>query len=422
MAHVSTADLELAVPRARARAEAGRWEMRAAALCFAQFSEPFFGALAQSQGLTDPPGYARLFFAPVYAFIAWAIWRDRAKAFAAARAAPLLMALLALVFVSALWSIDSGGTLRRSVWLALTTAFALYLAWRYDWARLLRVIAGGFAVLIAGSFLVGGLMPSIGRMATEHPGAWCGLWTHKNTLGGLMAIAAPLCFAASLVNPNRKQLWRAATLGALVLVLLSTSKTALLAAFIGFAVIAAAHLIRRGPMQALVVATSFAALAILIVSVFLLAPQSVVAALGRDLTFTGRTDIWQSLGAYAAQHPWLGFGYYAFWLDPNGPAYWVRQAVRWDVASAHNGWLELTLGLGRIGVALFVLQFVAACARAAGVLRDPRAGLWTPAFLIVFGFYSMSESHILQANDLFWLIYVAAAARLALDAREKACA
>jgi hypothetical protein len=31
----------------------------------------------------------------------------------------------------------------------------------------------------------------------------------------------------------------------------------------------------------------------------------------------------------------------------------------------------------------------------------------------------MSESHAMQANNVFWTIYVAVAARLALDARER---
>ena len=51
---VTHAPLEAAAPT---RAAAARWEVVAAALCLAQFSEPFFAALAQSQGATDPPGY-----------------------------------------------------------------------------------------------------------------------------------------------------------------------------------------------------------------------------------------------------------------------------------------------------------------------------------------------------------------------------
>ena len=63
----------------RERSGFARWEPVAAALCLAQFSEPLFAAIAQSQGATEPPGHARLFFLPVYAFLAWVLWRDRAR-------------------------------------------------------------------------------------------------------------------------------------------------------------------------------------------------------------------------------------------------------------------------------------------------------------------------------------------------------
>jgi hypothetical protein len=55
--------------------------------------------------------------------------------------------------------------------------------------------------------------------------------------------------------------------------------------------------------------------------------------------------------------------------------------------------------------------------RGAGAIGNASAGLWAPAFLATFALYTFSESHALQANNLFWTIYVAVAARLALDAR-----
>jgi O-antigen ligase len=143
-----------------------------------------------------------------------------------------------------------------------------------------------------------------------------------------------------------------------------------------------------------------------------------VSLIGRNLTLTGRTDIWSAAAPAVAAKSWLGYGYYAFWLDEHGPAYWVRQAVGWDVPSAHSGWLELALGVGRIGVIAFALQFAATLWRGARAAFDPVAGLWAPAFLAAFALYTFSESHTLQANDLFWLIYVALAARLALDAKQ----
>ncbi|HRP11856.1 MAG TPA: O-antigen ligase family protein, partial [Terricaulis sp.] len=331
----------LGVPAARTRV---RWEMLAAAACAAQFSEPFFAAMAQAQGAAEPPGYARLAFVPVYLFLGWALWRDRARAWSAAAATPLLLALLALAFASSLWSIDGGATLRRAVWLALTMSFGLYLAWRYSWRELTEVLAGAFVLLIAGSFIVGALLPSIGRMAAEHPGAWGGLWTHKNTLGGIMALGVAICASAAWLAPARRKLWSAAALGAFALVLLSTSMTALIASCLGLGIIVGAAMARQGPALALMVAAGALGVVIVGASVALLAPDILVAAIGRDLTLTGRTDIWEASAPAVNARPWLGYGYYAFWLPDEGPAYWVRQAVQWEVSSAHSGWLELALG------------------------------------------------------------------------------
>jgi O-antigen ligase len=305
------------------------------------------------------------------------------------------------------------------VWLLLTMAFGLYLAWRYQWRRLIEVLGFGFVVLIAGSFAAGLLTPSIGIMTAEHPGAWAGLWTHKNTLGGIMALGVAICAAAAISQPERRVFWAAAALAAFALVMLSTSKTALIASALGLAIMTGCGLMRRGPISAILVWAAALSSVVIAVGIVFLAPDVLVAALGRDLTLTGRTDIWDAARRFVEARPWLGYGYYAFWLPENGPAYWVRQAVKWQVASAHSGWLELALGMGRIGVVLFAVQLFATLRRGASAVFDSRAGLWAPAFLAVFVLYTLSESHVLQANNLFWTIYVAVAGRLALDSRER---
>lgn len=402
-----------------AMAAPARWEPLAAAFCLAQFSEPLFAAIAQAQGALEPPDYARWFFLPAYGFLAFAAWRDRAQAWAIMRVAPLLLALFGLALASTLWSIDPSATLRRSAWLGLTMLFAFYLAWRYSWQGLVQVLARAFLVLIAGSFVLALLAPDIGRMTAEHPGAWSGLWTHKNTLGGIMALAVAVCAAAAWVSPQRRMLWSLAALGAFTLVLLSTSKTALVATLLALGIMGVAALQRRGPIAAIAALGACAVLLIMGIGVLALTPELLVELLGRDLTLTGRTDIWQATGPAVAARPWLGYGYYAFWLPDAGPAYWVREAVGWKVASAHSSWLELSLGLGRAGIAIFALQTCTTLMRGVTAMCRADAGLWAPALLAVFALYTLSESHALQANNLFWIIYVTVAARLALDARTK---
>lgn len=400
-----------------AREGLGRWERLGASFCLAQCSEPFFNALAQSQGLTEAPGYARLAWAPVWLFMAWAVWRDRRAAAATLAHTPLLMALLGLAALSALWSIDPGASARRAIWLALTMSFGLYLAWRMSWREILEVCGWTWFGFIVGSAALALFAPSIGVMADEHPGAWAGLWTHKNMMGGIMALGVPLGIAAAMLSGRKRWLLLAAL--SFLMVLMSTSKTSLLASMLGLGVLGAGVIARRGPMQALVVVAGAGAAAIVAGSVFLLAPELIVSLIGRDLTFTGRTDIWLQAEHAVAARPVLGYGYYAFWLDPDGPAYAIRAAVGWAVPSAHSGWLDLALGLGGAGVALFALQLAATLRRGLIALADPVAGLWAPAFLAAFALYTMSESHVLEANNIFWTLYCAVTAKLARDAHAR---
>jgi len=71
---------------------------------------------------------------------------------------------------------------------------------------------------------------------------------------------------------------------------------------------------------------------------------------GRDPTLTDRTLIW---GAVLSQrtNPFLGTGYETFWLGPRLDRVW---AIAGHVNEAHNGYLEVYLNLGYIGLGLLV--------------------------------------------------------------------
>jgi O-antigen ligase len=69
--------------------------------------------------------------------------------------------------------------------------------------------------------------------------------------------------------------------------------------------------------------------------------------LGRDLTFTGRTDLWNDLMSMAGS-PMRGYGYGSFWLGERMEKLW--QMYWWHPNEAHNGFIEIYLELGIVGV------------------------------------------------------------------------
>ena len=66
------------------------------------------------------------------------------------------------------------------------------------------------------------------------------------------------------------------------------------------------------------------------------------SGVSRDATLTGRTDIWAGLLPDVTQHPLFGYGFGSFWT--------AARIYQHDIGEAHNGYLEVCLGLGFVGV------------------------------------------------------------------------
>lgn len=78
----------------------------------------------------------------------------------------------------------------------------------------------------------------------------------------------------------------------------------------------------------------------------------VTQLLGKDLSFTGRTEIWQMMLNEIAKHPILGVGYSSFWDVPKAEGYALIGNT------AHNGYLEILNELGIIGFSLMIIVLI----------------------------------------------------------------
>ena len=85
--------------------------------------------------------------------------------------------------------------------------------------------------------------------------------------------------------------------------------------------------------------------------------EMLVGLLGRDMTFTGRTDIWKSVLAEDI-NPLLGVGHYSFWLGERVER--VSRGYFYLINEAHNGYLEVYLNSGLIGLGLLLTVLVSA--------------------------------------------------------------
>lgn len=412
-----------------ALALADRWRAAAPRLSFAPgleaglallvillFSNALIGPL-----LTDPDDpdasstLLRLMWPPVYALALALIllkpgpvWRQ------AVRAWPLVLFGL-LPFVSVAWSISPDTAVRRGLGVIMTLVFALWLAARYDWRDLIRLLALAFAVLAAGSLVAAVAVPSFGVMQEIFPGAWRGLWWEKNLMGATMAFAALSFLAASLTTPHRREarIWLALAPLAVFLVVMSTSRTAMILTAAGLGGAGLIWVARRGFLSAALAITFGGFGVAALVGVIVLGPAQVLAMLGRDATLTGRTDIWGALIEAVRARPWTGYGFEAFWEAENGPVYWVEQATNFLPSHAHNAWLETALAFGLPGLALAALLYLSGLATGLRRLFRGPETYWALPFLTAWGIMSLSESNLMGANSFFWMLFSLTLAKLA---------
>lgn len=117
-------------------------------------------------------------------------------------------------------------------------------------------------------------------------------------------------------------------------------------------------------------------------------PDVLFGILGRDPTLTTRTFLWEYLLTLNT-NPVLGVGYESFWLGDR-----VLNIVRlYDVNAAHNGFLEVYLELGIIGLFLFTGLLLSTVNKAQRTLfTNVALGNLRMTMVFVFIFYNLTES------------------------------
>jgi exopolysaccharide production protein ExoQ len=399
-----------------------RLEFALAGLTLFMFAEAFLPRLL-APGPADVTGEApestllRYLWLPFYGLVAIGLFLSIDQAWRAALRAPWLILLALVAMASAIWSIDPELSFRRGVALLATTMMGVYLAARFDWLSALRLLGAVWFLLMAASFIAGLVAPGFARMSEVHVGAWMGGWSEKNALGGHAARASFLLVFLAWRDPVYRRWWIGGVLLALALVIFSRSATALLGAGLGLGILFAAWWMLKGKRWSLVLVWSGVTILGLVVLAYTTMPEVVLGLLGKDETLTGRTDIWASLGEAIDKRPVLGYGYMAFWGLDSEPRYWLGRAVDWNAPSGHNGWLDLAISLGVVGVAIYTIDLVITLLRAGRLSLSSPAGVFALGFLAQFMLFAMSESIIIAQNSILWATYAFVGAKLALGAQ-----
>lgn len=321
-----------------------------------------------------------------------------------------LLFAIGLAIVSVSWSSIPDVAFRKVIALLGTSLFGLYLGSRYTFKEQLQIYGWVFGICMFFSYLFSIALPSYGIMNTHAiVGAWRGIYPHKNGLGESMFASFMTFYFLSNVSKERRLLFKILCLLSVVLIFFGKSATALMSVLLIF-------LTAKG-LEKLSLRSKRSVFAILLFLIFtffmsfllLINFNTFLSVNDKDITLSGRTILWDTLWNFIQQKPWLGYGYGSFFSSEGREANLLWQIHDWSPVHSHNGFVQLWIDLGGIGLLVFVLGYISCLFNSLFkylVSKEPQM-LWIFLFLMYTVFLNLTEVSFVAVNSIIWIISVA---------------
>src|ERR1017187_7280901 len=336
--------------------------------------------------------------------------------------------------VSITWSYDPGITFKH--WIKAIGDVAMVLVIATDAqpvAAIRRLVSRIGMLLFPTSVLFIKYFDNLGRGYTSDGLLMnTGVTTNKNSLGLIVLVVSIVVLwnVRSLLvhkdehNRNRRLVAQGILLTFGVMLFWMADCSTGKACFIlgSFLMIASnLHAIRRRPARVHAVCLT---ILLISASAFLLGGQADVAnALGRKSDMSGRTEIGAAV-IPAVPNSIVGAGFESFWISPGVKKFqrtlldsgWYPPLVK-VLNEAHNGYIEVYLNSGWIGISLIALILTCGYGQAYKAFqRDPELGSLFLAYIAVAAVYSITEAgfRFMSPSWIFLLLAIVSAGGVTL--------
>lgn len=349
-----------------------------------------------------------------------------------------LTAFLVLAAVSIAWSAYPGASALGLLAQLITTAAALAIALLLNFDEIVVALSRAIRAILALSILFelvvsfvirGPVLPVWATEADRADPPVILYWSRDNLLAGeriqgivgswsllgMVAVLGVIVFAAEVAaHRGRRSIVIGWLVLAVVTIVLTRSATIYLALVASAIVLVVVLIVRRAPpgraRQRRYGVVGVALVVIAAAAITLRTP--LLAAMGKSPDLTGRLDIWDAVIGLARERPIVGWGWVSFWPPWTEP---FRDLVRKNGVMqlhAHNGWLDVWLQLGIVGLVVFGALIATAAWRTWRTALDPTGSPRDPLQLIpllvltALAVQSLAESRILVEGGWMLLVIV----------------
>lgn len=327
----------------------------------------------------------------------------------------VIMLFYAYFAISILWSSDPSGSTKRLIkdFGLLFVAGVVYS--EKDPLQAMRAVYLRCAYLLLPlSVVFIKYFPNFGRAYAGGGGMmFTGVTPQKNTLGEIVLLFTLFITWEYLESrpavPKRRLRgipWDLVILilNGIYLMRLSQSKTALVCLVVGvLLIVRSGWFLSKFISWTALLSALFLPLLVFYSQKFSEVIAPLLHALGRDPTFTGRTDIWKNI-TLDTVNPLIGAGFWNFWGGPGGLK--LNEAMNEVIPNAHNGYIDIYLDGGIIGIIVLVIMLVT-CGRRIIKHLKPRSDLnhyqrMRFAVLVAAIIYNLAESTFARVGAIWF--------------------
>jgi len=241
--------------------------------------------------------------------------------------------------------------------------------------------------------------------------AWRGIFHQKNIAAENLLMLLPCVLYFKPRKYSLQWLMRCALIAAmLMLVVMSQSRLGWAAAIAYLNLHGFLSAVRKYKRQdRLVMLVAGASVATGTVALAIAGMSSLLSSIGKDASLTGRTAIWSGAISAICKRPLLGYGYKAFWrTNGTGEIANLIAQQKWGIPSAHNGLLEVAIGMGLVGGILLLAAFASSFAN---IFRSLRRGCNAEEqlcieLILVALLAGLTETPWNSETSIVWFLYI----------------
>jgi len=281
---------------------------------------------------------------------------------------------------------------RAVAFIRTSSIFAVHFARKYNWQELSQLLRWNSTYIAIYSIFSALFVPTVGICRK----GWCGGFGHPIDLGSIMALGISLWLLNAFANP--RYYLRSLVCSSICFVVMQFTNSAgaslvfmTLIVLLFFTTFLKKLKFTQAFIVFMVLLSSFGISSIWLMENF----ENFLSFFKKDITISGRIPLWNLLlQTSIKEHLWFGYGFNAYWqrwMGSESPANNVVINIvgngRDWVAHAHNGFLDIILNIGVIGLVLFICLFLINVVRTIRlIIRTKRSESFLPLIILTFTF------------------------------------